>query len=775
MLKTLSRGLLLAMLGRRLPKTMGRLETRGARAEVVIRRDRWGIPYVEAGTVEDGWYGLGFCHGQDRAVQLEGLLRLVRGTLAEVSGPGMLPMDRLSRRIGFRRSGAAQSRALSEQSKRDVAAYARGLYDGATLGSPRRPHEFALAGIHTTRYLPEDVMAVGKLVAFSLSANWDVELARMKILQEDGAEALAALEPSRHRNAADAPHSKRSFDALASDLAAFASLAGCGGMSNGWAIAPGLTATGRPILANDPHLRPELPPSWYLARVSTPDWTVAGASFVGAPLFVAAHNGSIAWGVTAGLVDNTDLFLERVGPDGRGVQEGDEFVECDVIREVIGVKGHAPLVDDVLVTKRGPIISPALSEDAPAVSLSATWLGDAPLNTLDELHKARSFDQFRRAWSTWNLASFGLVYADENGSVGGLMAGQVPSRRKGCGTLPTAGWDVDAGWEDLPVPFDEMPAILDPEEGFVATANDGVGPDSDGLFLGGDWLPPYRRRRIAEMLTSRNDWDIDSTLSLQMDLLSLPWLDMRSGVLAASGASAESARALEMLMAWDGRVAADSTAASLYEFFIWEMTRRLAEAKAPRSSKWALGAGFTRLTVRTIIGHRLICLLARLMEERPDDWFGRPWLAEVDAALAAAYAGLRLRFGPDERLWAWGRVRPTTLRHPASVRRPLGMLLDLGPFPWGGDSDTVSQAAGTMGAPSEGVSVVASLRMVIDVGNWDASRFVLPGGQSGNPLSTHYSDMLPLWRRGTGVPIAWSAEEVNRAAVKELRILPSAL
>ena len=775
MLKTLSRGLLLAMLGRRLPKTMGRLETRGARAEVVIRRDRWGIPYVEAGTVEDGWYGLGFCHGQDRAVQLEGLLRLVRGTLAEVSGPGMLPMDRLSRRIGFRRSGAAQSRALSEQSKRDVAAYARGLYDGATLGSPRRPHEFALAGIHTTRYLPEDVMAVGKLVAFSLSANWDVELARMKILQEDGAEALAALEPSRHRNAADAPHSKRAFDALASDLAAFASLAGCGGMSNGWAIAPGRTATGRPILANDPHLRPELPPSWYLARVSTPDWTVAGASFVGAPLFVAAHNGSIAWGVTAGLVDNTDLFLERVGPDGRSVQEGDEFVECDVIREVIGVKGHAPLVDDVLVTKRGPIISPALSEVAPAVSLSATWLGDAPLNTLDELHKARSFDQFRRAWSTWNLASFGLVYADENGSVGGLMAGQVPSRRKGYGTLPTAGWDVDAGWEDLPVPFNEMPAILDPEEGFVATANDGVGPDSGGPFLGGDWLPPYRRRRIAEMLTSRNDWDIDSTLSLQMDLLSLPWLDMRSGVLAASGASAESARALEMLMAWDGRVAADSTAASLYEFFIWEMTRRLAEAKAPRSSKWALGAGFTRLTVRTIIGHRLICLLARLMEERPDDWFGRPWLAEVDAALAAAYAGLRLRFGPDERLWAWGRVRPTTLRHPASVRRPLGMLLDLGPFPWGGDSDTVSQAAGTMGAPSEGVSVVASLRMVIDVGNWDASRFVLPGGQSGNPLSTHYSDMLPLWRRGTGVPIAWSAEEVNRAAVKELRILPSAL
>ena len=263
------------------------------------------------------------------------------------------------------------------------------------------------------------------------------------------------------------------------------------------------------------------------------------------------------------------------------------------------------------------------------------------------------------------------------------MAGQVPARRKGYGTLPSAGWELDAGWEDLPVPFDKVPAVLDPDEGFVVTANNGLGLENDGPFLSADWLPPYRQRRIAEMLRSRNDWGVDSTLSLQMDQLSLPWLDMRSGVLAAPGASAESARTLEMLAAWDGRVAADSTAASLYEFFVWEMTRRLAEAKAPHSHRWALGDGFTPLTVRTIIGHRLICLLVRLMEERPDDWFGRPWLAEVDAALSAAYAGLRLRFGPDERLWAWGRVRPTTLRHPASARRPLGLLLDLGPFPLG--------------------------------------------------------------------------------------------
>ena len=611
-------------------------------------------------------------------------------------------------------------------------------------------------------------------MAFSLSSNWDVELARVKILQEDGAEALAALEPARHRGAADYPDHARVFDALASDLAQFAGLAGCGGMSNGWAVAPSRTATGRPILANDPHLRPELPPSWYLARVSTPEWTVAGVSFVGAPLFAAAHNGSIAWGVTAGLVDNTDLFLERLGSDGRSVLEGDEFARCEVFREVIGVKGDAPVVEDVVVTKRGPIISPALTADAPAVSLGATWLAEAPLGTLDELHKARNFDEFRQAWSTWNLASFGLVYADEGGSIGGLMAGRVPSRRKGYGTLPTPGWEPDSGWEDAPIPFDEIPAALDPEEGFVATANSGLGLENQGPFMGADWLPPYRRRRIVEMLTSRNDWDVNTTLSAQLDLLSLPWFDMRDAVLAAPRASRDSVRALEMLAAWDGRLTADSAAASVYEFFVWDMTRRLVRAKAPRSYTWAFGAGFTPITPRTLIGHNLIRLLVRLMEERPDDWFDRPWLAEVDSALATTYAELRFRFGPDEGLWTWGRVRPTTLRHPASGRRPLGLLLNLGPFPWGGDADTVSQAASTVRDPFDGVTVVASMRMVIDVGNWAASRFVLPGGQSGNPLSPHYSDMLPLWRRGSGVPIAWSAHEVQRATVEQLRVFPKA-
>ena len=776
MLKPISRGLLRATLGKRLPKTSGRLETPGVSGRVVIRRDRWGIPYVDADSVDDAWYGLGFCQGQDRAVQLEGLLRVLRGTLAQAAGPDALPVDRLSRRIGFRRAGAAQFRALGEDSRRSIAAFARGLYEGATLGCPSRPHELALAGAVPTPFEPEDVLAVGKFVAFTLSSNWDTELARMKILQDDGLEALADLEPPGRsvdsERAARGQDAANAIDALSEDLAAFLKVAGHGGMSNGWAVASGRTAAGRPILANDAHLPPALPPSWYLARVTTPQWSVAGVSFVGAPIFVAGHNGTIAWGVTAGLVDNTDLFLERVGEDGRSVLEGNEYVPCEVAREVIGVKGRAPVVEEVVITKRGPIISPALTSDAPVLSLSATWLGAKAIATLDELHLARDFEQFRQAWRGWNLASFGLVYADAEGHVGELMVGEAPDRRRGWGMMPAAGWNPAAGWRDSPVPFDDMPSALDPREGFVATANSGPPPSYDGPFIGVDWLAPYRRRRITERLNAKSDWDVPATQSLQLDQLSLPWRDMRAAVLAAPGATSQSARALEMLADWDGRVSIDSPAASVYEFFSWEMARRAAKAKAPRSYRWVLGEGFAPFTVRTAFGHRFTSVLVRLMEERPDDWFGRPWLDEVDAALDAAYAELRRRYGADERRWAWGRVRPATLRHAASARRPLGVLLDLGPFPWGGDVDTVGQAAGPVHDPAGGVVVAASMRMVIDVGNWDASRYVLPGGQSGNPLSPHYSDMLPLWRRGEGVPIAWAAAEVEKAAVAELRIAP---
>lgn len=773
------------VLGRRLPTTEGAIAVQGLEREVRIRRDRWGVPHIDAETDTDAWYALGFCQGQDRAFQLEVLLRVVRGTLAEVLGPEALPVDRLSRHIGFHRSAQRQLPVLDPDIRAAGDAYARGVTAGATCGLRHRPHEFVLLRAAPTPWTAADSLGVLKLQSFALAANWDVELARLAVLREDGAEALAALDPAYPEwlpvTAPPAASAGRALDALAADLDVLAGVVSGGGSplpmsggggSNNWALTASRTATGRPLLANDPHLAPTLPPHWYLAHLRTPRWSVAGAAFVGGPVFPVAHNGFAAWGVTAGLLDNTDLFLEEVGPDGRSIREGDAFVPCAVRVERIRVKGAQPVTETVLVTPRGPIIGPALDGAPAAVSLRAVWLDPHPAVGLYRVHEARSFEELRRTFADWPFVSLNVVYADGSGRIGWQLVGQAPRRRAGRGTVPLPGWLAGSGWEEAGVPFEEMPHCVDPPAGFIATANGRPTADGETPFLGVDWIDGYRLARIVEVLAERSDHDVGAAMSLQSDVLSIPWRELRDAVLSSTGDEA-TARGLGLLRAWDGRVSADSPAAAVFELFLAEMSVRVAAAKAPRSFRWAVGRGFSPVVPASLFAVRRVGHLVRLLRERPTGWFARSWQDEIADALGAAVRWLEERHGSDMAEWAWGRVRPLTLRHPFGTKRPLDRVFNLGPFPHGGDANTPAQAAVAPLQPCGDPVAIASLRATFDVGSWEDCRFVLPGGQSGNPLSPHYADQLPLWRRGEGIPIAWSEATVAAATVDTLHLRPA--
>lgn len=764
------------LLGRRLPIATGKLEISGIKRTVLIRRDRYGIAYVEAEGEEDAWYGLGFCHGQDRAFQLEGLLRNVRGTLAELVGPAALPLDRLSRRIGFCHASELRLEHLDDEIRQMLEAYAQGVTDGAKVGCRQVAHEFALLRAQPTPYRAADVLGVLQFISFSLASNWDSELARLKILTADGPEALAALDPAYPEwlpvTCPPGTIAGRVVDRLADDLAIFTATIGLGGGSNNWAIAPSRTATGRAILANDPHLPPILPPYWYLAHLRTPEWAVAGASFVGSPTFPAGNNDTAAWGVTNGFVDNTDLFIEEIGPDGCSVREGDGFVPCETRRETIHVKGGDPVEEKVLITPRGPIIGPALEGEVGAISLRATWLNPRPMNGLFQIHRARSFEELRRTFEQWPAVSLNTVYADTSGTVGWQLGGEAPQRWKGWGAIPLPGWDPEVGWEDAPLPFDEMPHLADPESGFLATANSRPTPEGDGPFLGMDWVDGYRLARIVEALEVRQDWDLPGVQALQTDQQSLPWRELCDILLAVPNGSDEVRQTLAMMKAWDGLVATDSAAATIFQFFVAEMARRIVKAKAPRAAQWALGKGFSPFVPFSMFSVRRVGHLVRLVREQPEGWFERSWHEEMADALTSVIRTLRERYGTDPNQWAWGRVRPLTLRHSVGERAPLDRVFNLGPFAWGGDASTVGQAAVDPANPTANSHFIASLRMVADVGNWDEGRFALPGGQSGNPLSPHYDDLLAFWQRGEGVPIAWSAAKVDQASRTALRLVP---
>jgi penicillin amidase len=763
----LPRLLLRLLLGHRLPHTAGTLSIPGNRASLRIHRDHWGVPYIEAQNDADAHFGVGFCHGQDRAFQMEMLLRLVRGTLAELVGPAALPVDRLSRRIGFHHAAGQQFAVLDSEVRETLEAYSHGVTAGATLGLPRRPHEFALLRSRPSPWTPLDSLGFIKVISFTLCANWDSELARLRVLRTDGPEALAALDPAYPEwlpiTSPPGQAAGSGLARLSEEISAFLAVTGAGGGSNNWAVAASRTATGRPLLANDPHLSAGLPAHWYLAHVRTPEWAAAGATFPGGPNIVAGHNGHAAWGVTAGLIDNTDLFREQIGSDGCSVREGDRFVPCPVREEVIHVKGGETLTERVLVTPRGPIVSPALEAGDEALSLRALWLDPLPVRGLLTVHRTRNFAEFRRELAHWPLASQNVAYADTYGTIGWQMMGQAPRRRKGGGLIPQAGWEPDAGWEPSPVSFDEMPHDTNPACGFLATANTKPWPDGAGPYLGSDFIDGYRLAAINRSLSSRTDWDVTRTFALQMDQQTLAWEDVREAILAVPGA--------ELLRDWDGRTAEDSSAASVFELFLVEMATRVVRTKAPKSAEYALGKGLSPITHYNFMCFRRTGHLARLLREQPAGWFNRSWPDEIADALAVVLRRLQEAHG-EAKHWAWGRLRSLIMHHPLGRGRFLSRVFNLGPVPCGGDSDTINQASVLLLEPLEPTDNIASLRAVLDVGAWDNSRFVLPGGQSGNPLSPNYADMFPLWRRGEGVPIAWAEEEIRKVTRATLQLLP---
>ncbi len=763
----LYRFLFRVLLGQRLPITAGTLSVPGPKASLRIHRDQWGIPHIDAANDHDAWFGLGFCQGQDRAFQLEGILRVSRGTFAELVGRKGVPVDRLSRRVGFVRAAKKQWPVLSDDVKEIITAFAAGITAGITHGLPKKPHEFAILGGSPTPWTPLDVLAFVKLQSFMLPSNWDAELARLQIVVQDGPEALLALDPAARVvdfNPQNGIGVAQVIDALSEDVATFREFFPPGGGSNNWVIAPERTATDRPLVCNDPHLFPSLPPQWYLAHLRTPDWSLAGATFAGSPCFAAGFNGHLAWGVTAGLIDNTDLFLEQLGPDGRSVKRGDRFVPCEVHRETIRVKGGESIVEEVVETPRGPIISPALAGNWPALSLCAVWLDPLPVRGFISVMGVKTAAKFRSLFDQWPCLPLNVVYADTSGKTGYQMAGNAPRRKRGHGALPMPGWDDSFGWEGL-IPFDQMPRTEQPAKGFFATANNAPPGHEHHSPLGIDWMDPYRHDAICEALGDRTGWTVADCQKLQTDQRSLPWREIRTVIMAAIESDNRfPSMVVDGLRVWNGELSSASYQAALVEVFLAEMSVRMARAKAPKSFEWMLGKtawtpGINLFYLKRI-GH-----LARLLLDQPPDWFKRSWRDEIADALALS---LDNTIG-----FTWGQIHPL---RPKSLLLgniwPFKHIFNCGPIPFGGDADTINQGSVRPMKPIGETDNIAGMRMVVDVGHWPASRFVLAGGQSGNPLSPHYADLFEYWKRGDGVPMAWTPEEVTQAARQTLVLNP---
>ena len=749
----------LRLFGKRLPTLDRTLILPGIADRVTIRRDRHGIPHIDAASDVDAYFGLGFCHAQDRGFQLESMLRIGRGTLAEVLGDKAVSIDQLSRRIGFRRSSEAQLPVIADDVKSWIQGYVSGINAG--FEQSKKPHEFAILGFEPTAWDVADVLAFLKLQSFMLPSNWDVELTRLRLLQSDGPDALQKLDPAPVQAGMATNHSMANVNALSVELKQFQDYAPPGGGSNNWVIAGSRTKSGKPIVANDPHLAPVVPSWWYLAHLRTAQWQIAGATFVGGPAFPTAHNDHGAWGITAGLTDNTDLFIET------------NLDDYPAVEEVIRVKGKPDIVEKVHITPRGPIVTPALSVNGVSLAMRAVWLDPLPLRGLMDSPSSSDFKSFRQPFREWPCLPLNLVYGGVDGTIGYQLAGQLPIRKSTHGLMPQRGDSPLSQWSDSRVSFDDMPTIVNPERGFIATAN--FYPEGAHIEVGHDFCDGYRVWSIENNLAAKaEDWTVADSLALQMNVDSLPWQSIRDIVLSLESEQERLAEAMNLLREWDGSLSKESAAATICELFLQQMSIRVAQAVAPNGYAEALGGAAGKgPSTRSLFGDRRIGHLCKLIQDQPAGWFDKPWPKVMTDTLLSVMKFLHEKHGPSPKWWQWGDLHTLTIRHSIlGKHKVLRPLFNLPPMASGGDPNTINQSGYRTLDAVDDIHNIPTMRAVIDVSDWSNSRYVLSGGQSGNPLSPHFDDLLPLWQRGEGVPIAWAADDVLRAAKHTLILQP---
>ncbi len=748
----------------------------GLSAPVEVVLDRHGIPRIAAADERDAAAALGWLHARDRMFSMELMRRGASGRLAEIAGPALLRNDRFVRTLGLARRAEADLAVLPADASAVLEAYAAGVNAWiAERGRFAAPEFIPLGAPEPWR--PEHSLLWGKVMGLWLSGNWRHELERARLAALLPPERLADLWPADESpgrpdalpppvSAADPP--QRDARALppasrgaALDtghlsrlLAALPRFPEPGTLprsaSNAWAVSGARSASGAPLLASDPHLGFDAPVLWYLARMDLADGRVlAGATSPGVPGVVIGRSRDLAWGFTTTHSDTQDVFVETpAGPDNYEAPDGPR--PFAVREEAVAVRGAAgPVRFRVRETRHGPVISDLDPEGAApggrvlAVSMANLAPDDTSAAGLLALNRARTVAEGRAAAALITSPPQNLMLADAAGGIAMVLTGRTPVRRAGDGSLPVPGADGRHDWAGW-VPFDALPHAADPPGGALANANNRVSPPGHPVFLGRDWFGDWRFRRIGEMLASRARHDAAGFAAMQRDTVSLlarelagaPDAPLRGIAPRPEGAAGA---AHDLLMAWDGNIAADRP-----EPLVFNAWMRAARRLALENGGAPPGAG----------GPEFLRFALSPDGRGADPWCGGDCTALAARALREAVAELQATEGPDPAAWRWGRVHVARFEHPILRFAPLLGAWTRLEAPTGGDEETVGRG-GMRGLGASGWRHVhgAGLRLVADLSDPDRTLAVIATGQSGHPLSRHWGDLLPAWRGGGTVAL----------------------
>jgi penicillin amidase len=738
-----------------------RLPERGSRIEILdgcpgsteIRFDGRGVPHISTDDEEALWFAQGYVHARDRFFQMEVARRMASGRLAEILGAGALTSDRRMRTWRLGASARRQAALLDGRSREVLDAYAAGVNAALDRFGARISPEIWLIGIEPEPWSATSSLEVALLLQLDLSWSMGEEFKRAVELTELGRDRAVELWgwlPSEAREWI--PPGDLAVGPRGAEEPIRSPISGAG--SNSWALSPEKTATGRSILAADPHLGVHLPGPFALIHLKGPGIHVAGASLPGTPGVLIGHNEHVAWSFTAAMLDDQDLFLLTLDEEGENELVDGTWLRVRTVTEEIRVRWQLdPVLLKVRMSEHGPLVRDNGSQ---AMALSWTGLeGSGTVRSILALNQAVSAGDAALAWDGVIGPSLNLVAADTSGQILHQVVGLAPDRGQGAGRLPAPGADSRWAWRGF-LPMARNPRTLDPEDGFLATANHDFYAEGEYPMrwsLPGDFASPWRVRRIRRMLAAREDWSVPATLQLQRDVVSERAIAMlkliREDLTAQGGPNAQS------LLEWDGRMVGDEIAPHVFARFVLEL---------------GVAVGADEMAGR-FGSERLMRLLAGGMS---DAWWDDTATPETETRTDLIVRVLD-RLDREPVTATWGEAHQILFRHPLTRIPVAGRLLagswNRGPFPSGGDNVTINATYWSERQPFA-VSVMPALRMVTDVGSWDESIVVMPLGQSGRPWSSHYADQTAAWRQGGAFTLAFSEAAVERATEARLVLRP---
>ncbi|MBV9287300.1 MAG: penicillin acylase family protein [Hyphomicrobiales bacterium] len=762
---------------RAMPAYSGREKLPGLSAEARVWRDAYGVPHIFAASMDDAMRTLGYLHASERLFQMEVLRRAGQGRTAELIGADGIPIDKVTRTLGFYREAEMSFAALSPWAQRRLQAYADGVNAFLTSHEDALPPEFLILGDRPEPWRPADSLVWGKLFSFQNSHNYTLEVLRARLREKLGPEKVSWFFPGAPPGSpvTTMPALNVKHAAAESVKAQIEAMTGVGhGSSNEWVVAGSRTTTGKPILANDPHLGLAAPIIWYLARIVTPEGWVKGATIPGAPIVALGQSQSIAWGFTNADTDVEDLFIETVDPSNPSrYMAPDGAKPFETREETIHVKDGADVKLTIRATRHGPILSD-VSEDVGAiaapgkvVALAFSGLGDhdTTAEAMMRLNAARNWNDFLDALRLYQTPTQNIVYADIAGDIGFFSPGLVPLRKSGDGLAPADGASGAFDWIGV-VPFDELPQLHNPEAGFVFNANNANVPADRQPTFGQDWEEDFRARRIQEFMGAIDKHSLDTAAAMQADRVSLDAKELQPFIAMIAPSDERARQAQAMLLSWNAVMDKERPEPLVYAAFLRSLNRILIEEKTGVGMDADKGPFAATTLVSLMREHASWCD----SEGSPDPDCKKTLGRAFDEGLAL----LVKRDGADMSRWRWGAEHVSVLRHQVFGHVPLiDRASDLSVSSSGGFY-TLDRGGG-FETPADlpfARTHGPGFRGVYDLAEPEKSRFMIATGESGHIFSRHYRDLTRLWNDVRSITLTGSEDDLKKAGAAELILTP---